>query len=106
MYGRRQIHPPPLFYAITLMTSPLAASGLNPEAPPETEQFAFMLGEWECTTRFMKPDGSGYNEGRARWTGHYTLNGWAIQDDWIGYGPAGQENHGLNIRSFNPEIRR
>lgn len=75
---------------------------LNPEAPPETAQFAFLVGEWECKTKFMKPDGSGYQQGRATWTGYFILDGWAIQDDWVGYGPDGKEGHGTNLRSFNP----
>lgn len=89
-----------------LMVLPLAAGGLNPQAPPETDQFSFMIGEWDCTTRFMKPDGSGHNEGRATWTGYFILDGWAIQDDWIGYKPDGQPSYGTNIRSFNPETRK
>lgn len=74
---------------------------LNPQAPPETEQFSFIVGAWDCTTKFMKPDGSGYGEGRARWIGYYILDGWAIQDDWIGIRPDGSESRGTNIRSFN-----
>jgi hypothetical protein len=54
----------------------------------------------------MRPDGSGYSEGKARWTGTYTLNGWAIQDYWIGHTPDGKEKHGTNIRTFNPKTRK
>lgn len=79
---------------------------LNPSAPPETVQFAFLIGDWDCATKFMKPDGSGYVEGRAKWIGYFILDGWAIQDDWIGYGPEGQEFHGTNVRSFNPETKK
>lgn len=75
----------------------------NPQAPPETEQFAFLVGEWNCATRFMKPDGSGYSEGRAKWTGYFILDGWAIQDDWVGDQANGQKSYGTNIRSFNPQ---
>ncbi len=79
---------------------------LNPEAPPETAQFAFMVGEWDCKTRFMKPDGSGYGEGRAKWTAYFILDGWALQDEWISSLPNGGKAHGTNIRSFNPETRQ
>jgi hypothetical protein len=73
----------------------------NPQAPPETVQFDFIVGAWDCATRFLKPDASGYVEGKARWIGYYILDGWAIQDDWIGIRPDGSESHGTNIRSFN-----
>lgn len=76
---------------------------LNPEAPPETAQFAFIVGEWDCVTRFMKPDGNGYSEGRAKWTGYFILDGWAIQDDWLSFLPNGAKGLGTNIRSFNPQ---
>jgi len=74
----------------------------NPHAPVETAQFDFIVGSWNCTTKFMKPDASGYAEGKARWIGYYILDGWAIQDDWIGVRPDGGESHGTNVRSFNP----
>jgi hypothetical protein len=90
----------------SLEGEPAAISGPHPGAPAETAQFAFLVGDWECDTRFLKPDGGGYNEGRARWTGRWILDGWAIQDVWLGYGPSGQEFHGTNIRSFNPQTSR
>lgn len=75
----------------------------NPEAPPETAHFAFMIGEWDCATRFMGPDGS-YTEGHATWIGEYILDGFAIQDHWISPQPNGKTYHGINIRSFNPTL--
>ena len=79
---------------------------LNPQAPPQTAQYSFLIGPWDCKTNFMKPDGSGFSEGRARWTGTFILDGWAIQDYWISYGPDGQEYHGTNLRSFNPQTKK
>lgn len=75
----------------------------NPQAPPESAQYEFFIGAWDCATRFMKPDGSGYAEGKARWIAYWILDGWAIQDDWIGLKPDGSESHGTNIRNFNPD---
>jgi hypothetical protein len=83
-----------------------ADDGLHPEAPPETSQFAFLIGEWDCRTRSMKPDGTGHLEGQARWTGYWILGGWAIQDDWESTRPDGQAFRGTNIRSFNPKTRK
>lgn len=72
---------------------------LNPAAPPETSQYAFIIGTWDCTTRFMTPAGE-FTEGRATWTGRYILDGWAIEDLWSSEGPNGTFL-GMNIRSYN-----
>ena len=37
---------------------------LNEAAPSETKQFAFIVGKWDCKTRFMNQQGT-YGEGRA-----------------------------------------
>lgn len=96
---------------VLLSTALLAeppASGfgsMNPEAPPETEQFAFLVGEWDCHSRFINGEGE-YAEGDAKWTGYWILDGMAIQDDWVSAGvPGGRKFHGTNIRSFNPETK-
>lgn len=85
---------------------PSETGGPHPDAPTETSQFAFLIGTWDCTTRFMKPDGSGFTEGIATWTGYWILGGWAIQDDWKSPRPDGGFNRGTNIRSFNPKTRK
>lgn len=105
-----------LLAATTLAVAVLAAGGPatdasvtkgpHPDAPAETSQFAFLIGTWDCTTRFMAPDGSGFNEGHATWTGYWILGGWAIQDDWKSPRPDGGFNRGTNIRSFNPKTRK
>lgn len=78
---------------------------LNPAAPPFTAQFAFLIGEWECQTKSMKPDGS-FHRNTGTWTGRYILNGWAIQDDWVTVRPDGTSFRGTNIRSWNPETNQ
>lgn len=83
-----------------------AVRGPHPDASPETWQFAFLIGAWDCATRSMKPDGSGFVDGRARWTGYWILNGWAIQDDWESTRPDGAAVHGTNVRSFNPKTQK
>ena len=111
--GRRHIRILPLAIlamlllpAILLAEPPASGFGeMNPEAPPETEQFAFLVGEWHCQARFLNGEG-GYSEGEAKWTGYWILDGFAIQDDWISDGaPGGRKFHGTNIRSFNPETK-
>lgn len=78
------------------------ADGPAPAAPEQTSQYAFIIGEWDCKTRFMNPQGE-YGEGRATWTGFWILDGWAVQDVWVSRQADGSEFHGTNIRSFNPE---
>ena len=67
-----------------LIAAPSVASsaGPNPKAPPETAQFDFLVGDWECVIKTMKPDGSGYHARGATWRAEYILDGWAIQDWW------------------------
>jgi hypothetical protein len=92
-----------LALAVALAIPAVAAHGPHPDAPPETAQFAFLVGQWDCTTRSMKADGSGEVEGQATWTGYWILDGWAIQDDWESARPDGGVFRGTNIRSFNPQ---
>jgi hypothetical protein len=102
MYGGRAILCSICFW---LGASALLAGevvGPNPEAPPETAQYAFLIGEWDCTIRSMQPDRT-FEERQAKWTGHYILDGWAIQDHWVDLGPGGRRGEGTNIRSFNPQ---
>ncbi len=87
--------------------APVAGFGeLSPDAPPETAQFAFLVGEWSCKTRGMGPDGGMQDGPDASWTGYYILDGWAIQDDWVSPVPSGKLFHGSNIRSFNPKTSK
>jgi hypothetical protein len=86
----------------TSANSPVEVPGPHPDAPAETAQFAFLIGTWDCSTRSMKPDGSGFNEGSGTWTGYWILGGWAIQDDWERALPDGRIFRGTNVRSFNP----
>lgn len=52
---------------------------LNPNAPIETKQFSFMIGEFNCTDKSLKPDGS-WVESNVIWNSSYFLNGSGIQD--------------------------
>lgn len=94
--------------ALSLLLLPALsqASGRHPDAPPETEQFAFMIGEWDCTQRSMDRTGKLGPPSKARWVGSWDLGGWAIRDDWTSLRPDGSKSYGFNIRSFNPETRK
>lgn len=94
--------------AALLFTGSTAAGdygSLNPAAPEETRQFEFIVGNWQCATRFMDDEGN-YHEGEARWEGFYMLDGWAIKDIWHSTLPDGNTFQGINIRSFNPETKK
>ena len=53
---------------------------LNPEAPPETTQFHFIVGVFDCDDRILNPaDGKWYDMKAVR-RAEYVLNGHAIQD--------------------------
>ncbi len=98
-----------LAIALSAAAHPVASAditGPHPDAPAETAQFAFLIGTWDCSTRSMKPDGSGFNEGSATWTGYWILGGWAIQDDWVRALPDGRVFRGTNVRSFNPKTHK
>ena len=51
----------------------------HPNAPPELQQFAFMLGEFDCVDELRQLDGS-WRKTDAIWNAHYFLNGHGIQD--------------------------
>lgn len=88
------------------ITGCLMAGGPNADAPPETAQYAFLVGVWDCTITASRPDGV-TKQNKAVWKGYWILDGWAIQDDWVSF----DENNtpiffGTNIRSFNPKTKK
>jgi hypothetical protein len=107
LIGTLSLSPLPTLLAESpVSTAEPAVAGLNPAAPPETTQFAFLIGEKRCTTQQLKPDGTYTDGGAADWNGRYILDGWAIEDEWISQLPDGTPFRGINIRSFNPETRK
>jgi hypothetical protein len=55
---------------------------LNPKAPPETTQFAFMIGEFDCVDEIINPQTGKWVEFSAIWNARYFLDGQAIQDQY------------------------
>lgn len=69
----------------------------NPEAPPETSQFAFLVGDFSCEEQRRDPSPNApWRNYRSRWRARYALNGWAIQDEYFG-----PEETFLGIRYFD-----
>ena len=78
----------------------------HPDAPPELEQFAFLIGDFTITSHIMTPTGwSPPRPGpQARWNGHYSMGGMMITDEWFdpdpGYDP--NSGRGINVRMYDP----
>ena len=63
--------------------SPLNRFGsLNPNAPAETAQFDFMVGEFDCDDKVINPQNGKWVERKAVWNSKYFLNGSGIQDSY------------------------
>lgn len=52
---------------------------INPDAPPETNQFDFMIGEFDCTDKIQNQKGE-WSETKVVWNSTYFLNGYGVQD--------------------------
>jgi len=77
------------------------ATGRNPNAPPQTAQLEFFVGEWDLTTKNLQPDGS-FVEGRARSTVHWALDGFVLQDDYRALDAQGRVVfRGTSLRSYD-----
>jgi hypothetical protein len=74
------------------------------EAPPETAQFGFLIGEFDIALHGWQGDGwSPPRSVGARWNGRYGLNGMAIYDEWFDPGPDADVGvWGVNVRTFDP----
>ena len=68
----------------------------NPAAPKELSQFAFMIGNNNCTEKRRTPGSDNWVESKRTWDAHYALNGMAIMDS----GRSGNSTNG-NIRAFD-----
>lgn len=55
---------------------------LNPNAPLETAQFSFMIGEFDCVDQVVNPQTGKWVKFPAIWNAKYFLNGHGIQDQY------------------------
>jgi hypothetical protein len=53
----------------------------NPDAPPELQQFDFLIGKWRCEALLQQEDGT-WGSLKATWEGRYILDGYAIADEF------------------------
>lgn len=78
--------------------SPMYPFGrLNPEAPPETAQFAFLIGHNDCREERLNNATGEWVGGERSWDASYYLDGYAVQDS----GSSGGATNG-NIRIYDP----
>ncbi len=90
-------------YGVMLVLAGIAAHAQterNPDAPAETAQFEFLLGDHDVTLHAWT--GSGWTPPRpvnARWRGWYGLDGHAIYDEW----KDPTSGAGINVRVYDPE---
>lgn len=78
---------------------------INPKAPPETHQYAPLLGEWTITDSSLDKQGNWQPGKGADWNWYTILDGNAIQDDWITPSlsvESEKRGYGTNIRIYNP----
>ncbi len=71
---------------------------LNPEAPRETSQFSFMIGQNNCSEERLNSASGHWDSGTRTWDAKYTMNGFAILDS----GMSGSSTNG-NMRVFDAE---
>ena len=77
----------------------------NPDAPRELEEFAFLIGEWRCDIRIRAAD-DGYETHEGSLVARYTLDGYAIVDEFRQIGPSGElVRFGATYRSYNKDTR-
>lgn len=68
----------------------------NPEAPEKLAQFAFMIGQNDCTDERLNNASGEWDRSTRTWDAHYFMNGYAIRDT----GRSGGSTNG-NIRVFD-----
>ena len=81
----------------------LVSAGAHPDAPEELMEYGQLVGNWQCKSHGLQPDGSWKEaEGVNTWTWYYVLGGRAIQDVWQPQANAeGKVFQGTNLRVYD-----
>ena len=89
------------------MIATLAAPGPHPSLGEEARLFDRFVGTWDCAYSFHAEDGSvTHSSGELKFG--WILDGWAIQDIWIGYpteGSKGERRIGTSVRFFDTKSK-
>ena len=69
----------------------------NPNAPPETAQYDFVIGDWDVVINFRAADGTEvtYN---AKWHNSWIVDGYVVMQEWRGPYASGSE-----LRRYSPQ---
>ena len=74
---------------------------LNPNAPAELSQFAFLIGNWNFEAKVKTADGQ-WTRFKGTWRGRYILDGYAISDEYRMTDLSGKlVVLGLNLRTYD-----
>ncbi|NNE99827.1 MAG: hypothetical protein HKN25_12470 [Pyrinomonadaceae bacterium] len=74
---------------------------LNPNAPIETKQLEFLIGEFDCEDKIFSPRNKKWFRMDTVRKAEYVLNGYAIQDkNWTSLSSTS------NIRAFDPKTKQ
>ncbi len=72
---------------------------LNPEAPPQTGDFAELIGTCECKSVTRIDQNNWADTVSMSWTFKYIMNGWAVQDETL----KEDGGHSGSIRQYNSD---
>lgn len=71
-------------------------------APPESQQFDFLIGDWDVAATRYKEDGSWFFGYKASWSAKYLNEGRMVMDDFKAYLPTGQEiSSYITLRTYS-----
>ena len=89
------------------MIATLAAPGPHSSLGEEARLFDRFVGAWDCAYSFHAEDGSvTHSSGELKFG--WIIDGWAIQDIWIGYprdGSKGERRIGTSVRFFDAKSK-
>ncbi len=87
---------------------------LHPKAPPETEHWGRLAGEWDCSLEARSASGEWVQRSQAKWVWKYILDGFAVQDlwyvKWLDTPPQissmNRDFMGTNVRMYKPKEKK
>jgi hypothetical protein len=74
---------------------------------PESQQFGFLIGDWDVAATRYKEDGSPLFQYKASWNAKYLNEGRMIVDDFKAYSPTGQAiSSYVTLRTYSEATHR
>ncbi len=72
-----------IILSVTTKTYSQSKEKPNPGAPPETNQYQFVIGKWELDISYKDKNGN-WNEYKGEWICTWMVNGYLLHQDWKG----------------------